>query len=67
LKVWLGLQQTGHVGVAQQIADDIVLAERLAQCIAETAELHLFTRQHSITTFRFVPDDLTPGAPATDA
>jgi aromatic-L-amino-acid/L-tryptophan decarboxylase len=67
LKVWLGLRQAGRVGVTQQIADDIALAETLAQRIADTPELQLFTRQLSIATFRFVPADLTPGAPTTDA
>ena len=61
LKVWLGLRQTGRVGVTQQIADDIALAETLARRIADTPELQMFTRQLSIATFRFVPTDLTPG------
>jgi glutamate/tyrosine decarboxylase-like PLP-dependent enzyme len=67
LKVWLGLCQTGRVGVARQIADDITLAETLARRIAETPELALFTRQLSIATFRFVPADLTPGTTTTEA
>jgi glutamate/tyrosine decarboxylase-like PLP-dependent enzyme len=45
LKVWLGLRQTGRVGAARQIADDIALTETLARRIAEIPELALFTRQ----------------------
>lgn len=66
LKVWLGLRQTGRVGVTQQIADDIALTEVLARRIAEASELQLFTQQLSIATFRFVPADLTPGTPTID-
>ena len=66
LKVWLGLRQAGRVGVTQQIADDIALAETLARRIADTPELQMFTRQLSIATFRFVPADLTPGTAAVD-
>jgi aromatic-L-amino-acid/L-tryptophan decarboxylase len=67
LKVWLGLQHVGRAGAARQIADDITLAETMARRINETAELQLFTRRLSITTFRYVPADLTPGDPAVDA
>lgn len=66
LKVWLGLRQVGRAGVTQQIADDIALAEALAQRIADTPELQVFTRHLSIVTFRFTPVDLTPGAPTID-
>jgi aromatic-L-amino-acid/L-tryptophan decarboxylase len=66
LKVWLGLRQVGRAGVTQQIADDIALAEALAQRIADTPELQVFTRHLSIATFRFTPVDLTPGAPTID-
>ena len=62
LKVWLGLRQTGGSGVRRQIANDIALAEALAQRIAATPELRLVTLQLSITTFRYVPSDLTPGS-----
>jgi glutamate/tyrosine decarboxylase-like PLP-dependent enzyme len=66
LKVWLGLRQAGRSGVTRQIADDIALAEAMAGRIADTPELQLFTRRLSISTFRYVPADLTPGTPATD-
>lgn len=62
LKVWLGLRQTGRSGVVRQIADDIALAEALAQRVAATPELQLVTRELSIATFRYVPGDLTPGS-----
>ena len=58
LKVWLGLRQIGRSGVTRQIADDIALAEAMAQRIASTHALQLFTRQLSIVTFRYVPADL---------
>ena len=62
LKVWLSLRQTGRSGIMRQIANDILLAEALAQRIAETRELQLVTRELSIATFRYAPSDLTPGA-----
>ncbi len=58
LKVWLMLQQAGASGYRQMITDDIVLSKRLAQAVASTRELELFTQNLSITTFRFVPPDL---------
>lgn len=66
LKVWLGLRHTGRNGAARQIAGNIALAAALAQQIADTAELQLFTRELSITTFRYMPADLTTGDPTVD-
>jgi glutamate/tyrosine decarboxylase-like PLP-dependent enzyme len=60
LKVWLMLQQAGAAGYRQMIADDIALSRRLAQVVAADPQLELVTQQLSITTFRFVPEDLRP-------
>lgn len=58
LKVWLMLQQAGATGYRQMIADDIALSRRLAQVVASDSQLELVTQHLSITTFRFVPNDL---------
>lgn len=58
LKVWLQLQQVGREGYEQMVGDDVRLAEMLQQ----EAELHprLETGPSglSISTFRFVPEEL---------
>jgi aromatic-L-amino-acid/L-tryptophan decarboxylase len=58
LKVWLALKQVGRSGYLRMIGDDIRLCERLHARIAEHAELEAITRSLSITTFRYVPEDL---------
>ena len=58
LKVWLGIRQVGRQGHLQMIAEDIQLAERLYRLVDEHTELEPFTQNLSITTFRFVPEDL---------
>src|SRR5580698_2764224 len=59
LKVWLALQQAGRDGYVQTISEDIRLAGELFRRIARTPELEALTQSLSITTFRFVPSDLT--------
>ncbi len=59
LKVWLALQQAGRNGYRQMIADDIRLAERLYQRVTETPELEALSQHLSITTFRYVPSDIS--------
>jgi aromatic-L-amino-acid/L-tryptophan decarboxylase len=61
LKVWLALQQAGRDGYVQTISEDIRLAGELFRQIAQTPELEALTQGLSITTFRFVPSDLTAG------
>src|SRR5580698_7150962 len=61
LKVWLALQQAGRDGYVQTISEDIRLAGELSRQIAQTKELEALTQSLSITTFRFVPSDLTAG------
>lgn len=58
LKVWLMLQHAGAAGYRQMITDDILLSKRLAQTVAADPLLELVTQHLSITTFRFVPEDL---------
>ncbi len=60
LKVWLGLAAIGREGYVDSISDDISLAERLYAAAVAHPELEAFTRELSITTFRFRPADLTP-------
>jgi aromatic-L-amino-acid decarboxylase len=59
LKVWLALQQVGRKGYEQMLADDIQLAKTLHELVAQTPELETFTHSLSITTFRYVPPDLS--------
>ena len=58
LKVWLQLQQIGRSGYQQLIEDDIRLAKVMYHEVAACAELEALTQNLSITTFRFVPEDL---------
>ena len=58
LKVWLALAHAGRAGYAASIGDDIALAARLYDRVAEHPELEPCTRALSITTFRFVPANL---------
>lgn len=58
LKVWLALRQVGRAGYVKLIGDDIRLSQWLATQVEAHDELELFTRNLSITTFRYVPRDL---------
>jgi aromatic-L-amino-acid decarboxylase len=62
LKVWLALHQAGREGYAGMISDNIRLAQELYQLVEAQRELQAFTQGLSITTFRYVPPDLTPGS-----
>jgi glutamate/tyrosine decarboxylase-like PLP-dependent enzyme len=59
LKVWLSLKQVGAAAFRQMIADDMRLARALADFVDEHPELELVTQALSITTFRYVPADLS--------
>ena len=61
LKVWLGLRQVGREGYVRMISDDIRLSEYLYEVVEEHPNMEAFTQNLSITTFRYVPSDLTPG------
>jgi aromatic-L-amino-acid decarboxylase len=58
LKVGLMQQQAGADGYRRMIGDDIALAGRLHALVAEHPRLELGSTHLSITTFRFVPEDL---------
>jgi len=58
LKVWLGLRQVGREGYIQMIGDDIALAQALSKAVGTYPELQAVTQNLSITTFRFIPQDL---------
>jgi len=66
LKVWLGLRQVGKEGYLQMIRDDIALAGALYKLVDSRPELQAATHSLSITTFRYIPSDLTPGDSATE-
>jgi aromatic-L-amino-acid/L-tryptophan decarboxylase len=59
LKVWLALKQAGAAGYRRMIADDIRLARAMADHVDEHPELELMTQSLSVTTFRYVPADLS--------
>src|SRR5207244_7196189 len=67
LKVWLALRQGGRDGYMEMIADDIRLAQELYRLAEMRPELQAFTQGLSITTFRYVPPDLTPGSEHVEA
>jgi aromatic-L-amino-acid decarboxylase len=67
LKVWLALRQVGRAGYVEMIADDIRLAQELYRLVEAHPELQAFTQELSITTFRYVPSDLTPGSVQVEA
>jgi aromatic-L-amino-acid/L-tryptophan decarboxylase len=50
----------GRRGYMKMIGDDIRLARRLYDLVDAHDELEPFTRDLSITTFRYVPPDLRP-------
>ena len=66
LKVWLGLRQVGREGYVRMISDDIALAGELHRLASADPELEAWTTSLSITTFRYVPADVTPGAPEAE-
>jgi aromatic-L-amino-acid/L-tryptophan decarboxylase len=66
LKVWLALRQVGRAGYARMIADDIALAERFYGIAERHTRLEALTHGLSITTFRFVPEDLAARAKEPD-
>jgi aromatic-L-amino-acid decarboxylase len=66
LKVWLALRQVGREGYRRMISDDIRLTRELHRRVGETKELEALTLDLSISTFRFVPQGLKPGAEDVD-
>jgi glutamate/tyrosine decarboxylase-like PLP-dependent enzyme len=66
LKVWLGLRQAGREGYRAMIGDDIRLSRALHLRVQKEARLEAWTQGLSITTFRYVPEDVRPGSPEAD-
>ncbi len=67
LKVWLAIQQVGRQGYVQMLSDDIRLAQELHRRVSAHPALEACTQSLSITTFRYLPPDLPPGAEAAEA
>ena len=67
LKVWLALCQVGRKGYEEMIFDDIRLAQELYRIVEAQPGLEAFTQALSITTFRYVPLDLTTGSQNVEA
>jgi glutamate/tyrosine decarboxylase-like PLP-dependent enzyme len=62
LKVWLALRQVGASGYRKMISDDIRLSRAMADAVDRHPELELMTQELSITTFRYVSEDLKRSA-----
>jgi aromatic-L-amino-acid decarboxylase len=60
LKVWMSLRQAGRDGYLKMIGDDIRLAKHLYSLAASHPELEALSCGLSITTFRYVPEELRP-------
>lgn len=58
LKVWIALQQAGRTGYQTLIREDIGLSQLLFELADKHPELEAITQSLSITTFRFVPEDI---------
>jgi glutamate/tyrosine decarboxylase-like PLP-dependent enzyme len=58
LKVWMALRQAGRSGYARMIEEDIELARSFHAIADAHPELEALTRGLSITTYRYVPEDL---------
>ncbi len=67
LKVWMALRQIGFEGYIQSIREDIALAGYLYERAANHPELEPFTHHLSITTFRYVPPNVDPTGPESQA
>jgi glutamate/tyrosine decarboxylase-like PLP-dependent enzyme len=58
LKIWLAFQHAGAAGYREMIQDDITLARYLYDLAADHPELEAITNHLSITTLRYVPQEL---------
>jgi glutamate/tyrosine decarboxylase-like PLP-dependent enzyme len=67
LKVWLALRHVGRDGYIQMIGNDIALAQALYQVIGKYPELQAVSQNLSITTFRFVPQNLPDASTEVEA
>lgn len=60
LKVWFLLRHLGRAGYEGHIRRDIEAARSLYEAVSRHPSLEPHSRHLSITTFRYVPDDLDP-------
>jgi aromatic-L-amino-acid decarboxylase len=58
LKVWLALRQAGREGYVRMIAEDCALARELYRVVEAEPDLEPGTTSLSITTFRYVPENV---------
>jgi glutamate/tyrosine decarboxylase-like PLP-dependent enzyme len=66
LKVWMALRQAGREGYIRMVSDNIELSRALFELVRKQPELEACTQSLSITTFRYVPQELKPGAPQVE-
>lgn len=59
LKVWLAFKQVGAQAFVDMIRQDILLAQAMQAVVNDHPELEALTCNLSITTFRYVPEDLS--------
>ncbi len=59
LKVWLALQHVGRDGYEEMLGDDIRMAELLHEEAGNHPRLETYASGLSISTFRFVPEELS--------
>lgn len=59
LKVWIALQQAGRSGYQALIREDIQLSELLFDLADSHSELEAITQSLSITTFRYLPENVS--------
>jgi glutamate/tyrosine decarboxylase-like PLP-dependent enzyme len=65
LKLWLCLKTAGRAGYEQMISDDLRLARKLFDAVAQTPSLEAMSCALSTTVFRYVPSDLAGKAEAS--
>lgn len=58
LKVWMQLKQAGRAGYVRMITEDIELAQHFYDIAVARPEFEAFGTALSITTYRYVPEDL---------
>ena len=58
LKVWMALQQAGKNGYIQMLREDVELSKLLYEKAGKHPELEAITQNLSITTLRYVPENL---------
>ena len=64
LKVWVQLKQSGRNGLLEAIEGDMELAQEMARLLEKTPGCEVWTKNLSIVTFRYVPEDLRGKAEA---